>query len=67
MIAVFWNMEGPILVHFTPKGETVNSDSYCELPQELKAKFKSKRHGKLSKGVIQLQDNAQTRTSYKTN
>jgi hypothetical protein len=25
MLTFFWNMEGAILVHFTPKGETINS------------------------------------------
>jgi hypothetical protein len=25
MLTVFWDMEGAILVHFTPKDETVNS------------------------------------------
>jgi hypothetical protein len=27
MLTLFWNMEGAILVHFTPKGETVNSQN----------------------------------------
>jgi len=25
MLTLFWDMEGEILVHFTPKGESVNS------------------------------------------
>jgi hypothetical protein len=30
MLTLFWDMEGAILVHFTPKGETVNSQiSIC--------------------------------------
>jgi hypothetical protein len=30
MLTLFWNMEGAILVHFTPKGETINSQiSLC--------------------------------------
>jgi hypothetical protein len=30
MLTIFWDMEGAILVHFTPKGETVNSQiSVC--------------------------------------
>jgi hypothetical protein len=30
MLTIFWDMEGVILVHFTPKGETVNSQiSMC--------------------------------------
>jgi hypothetical protein len=30
MLTLFWNMEGAILVHFIPKGKTVNSQNYCE-------------------------------------
>jgi hypothetical protein len=25
ILTIFWDMEGAILVHFTPKGETINS------------------------------------------
>jgi len=31
MLTLFWDMEGAILVHFTPKGETVNSQNYCDV------------------------------------
>jgi hypothetical protein len=37
MFSLFWNMEGAILVHFTPKGETVNSQNYCDV---LRTKLK---------------------------
>jgi hypothetical protein len=37
MLTLFWNMEGAILVHFTPKGETVNSQAYCDV---LRTKLK---------------------------
>jgi hypothetical protein len=33
MLTLFWNMEGVILVHFTPKGETVNSQIFICLAQ----------------------------------
>jgi hypothetical protein len=29
MLTLFWDMEGVILVHFTPKGETINGQNYC--------------------------------------
>jgi hypothetical protein len=31
MLTVFWDMEDAILVHFTPKGETVNRQNYCDV------------------------------------
>jgi hypothetical protein len=37
MLTIFWYMEGVILVHFTPKGETVNSHNYCDV---LRTKLK---------------------------
>jgi hypothetical protein len=30
MLTLFWDMEGAILVPFTPKGETVSGQNYCE-------------------------------------
>jgi hypothetical protein len=33
MLTFFWDGEGAILVHFTPKGETVNSQNYCDVLQ----------------------------------
>jgi hypothetical protein len=31
MLTRLWDMEGALLVHFTPKGETVNSQNYCDV------------------------------------
>jgi hypothetical protein len=33
MLTIFWDMESAILVHFTPKGETINSQNYCDVLQ----------------------------------
>lgn len=53
-------MKDPLLFLYTPKGQTVKWDSYCELLWDLKPKIKTKRRGKLSKVVILLQDNARS-------
>jgi hypothetical protein len=37
LLTFFGDMEGEILVHFTPKGETVNSQKYCDV---LRTKLK---------------------------
>jgi len=51
MLTLFWDMEGAILVHFTPEGETVNSQNYCDvLRTKLKPAIRYKRRGKISKG-----------------
>ena len=31
MLAVFWDMKGPLAIDFFKKGATVNSTSYCQL------------------------------------
>jgi hypothetical protein len=33
MLTFSWDMEGEIFVHFTPKGETVNSQIFIRLAQ----------------------------------
>jgi hypothetical protein len=37
MLTLFWDMEGAVLVHYTPKDETVNSKYYCDV---LRTKLK---------------------------
>jgi hypothetical protein len=37
MLTLFWNMEGVILVHFTPKDENINSQNSCDV---LRTKLK---------------------------
>jgi histone-lysine N-methyltransferase SETMAR len=60
-------MEAAILVHFTPKGETVNSQNYCDvLRTKLKPAIRSKRRGKLRKDAILLHDNARPHTANQT-
>jgi hypothetical protein len=45
-------MEGAILVHFTPKGETVNSQNYCDvLRTKLKPRSKNWRGAKSAKNA----------------
>jgi heme/copper-type cytochrome/quinol oxidase subunit 1 len=50
MLTLFWDMHGPILVHFQAHGQTVNSANYCAmLRNELKPAICKKRRGILSK------------------
>ncbi|UYV80620.1 hypothetical protein LAZ67_19001040 [Cordylochernes scorpioides] len=57
----------PILSDLDDQVQRVNSDLYCDiLVNKLKPGIKSKRRGKLSKGVLFLHDNARPHTSCKT-
>jgi transposase len=60
----FWNVNGPILVHFQEKGQTATSARYSDmLVNELKPAIRSKRRGLLSKRVLLLHDNARPHTA----
>jgi hypothetical protein len=44
MLTYFWDVENAILVHFTLKSETVNSQNYCDvLRTKLKTAIESKK------------------------
>ncbi|KAG7191176.1 hypothetical protein KM043_013972 [Ampulex compressa] len=60
MLTLFWDTEGVAVMHFTPRGETVNSKIFCDvLRTKLNSAIRSKRCRKLRKGVILQPDNAQ--------
>jgi len=59
MLTIFWDVNGPILVHFQEKGQTVTSARYNDmLVNELRPAIRSKRRGLLSESVLLLHDNA---------
>ena len=58
MLTIFWDVNGPILMNFLERGETVTSARYSDmLATKLKLTIRSKRRGLLSKGVLLLHDN----------
>jgi hypothetical protein len=68
MLTLFWDMEDVILVHFTPKGKTVNSQNYCNvLRTKLKPAIRFKRRGKFQKDAILLHDNVRPQMSWDLN
>jgi histone-lysine N-methyltransferase SETMAR len=55
MLTIFWDVNGPILVHFQEKGQTVTSARYSDmLVNELKSVIQSKCQELLSKRVLLL-------------
>jgi len=64
MLTIFWDVSGPILVHFQEKCQTVTSVRYSDmLVNELKTAIRSKRRGILSKRLLLLHDNARPHTA----
>jgi hypothetical protein len=67
MLTVFWDVNGPILVHFQEKGQTVTSARYSDmLVNELKPAIRLKLWGLLSKRVLLLHENAHPHTAAHT-
>lgn len=58
MLTLFFDSEGWLLADFLQKGTTINGLYYANILEQLKEAIKEKRRGKLTKGVILLDDNA---------
>lgn len=63
LASIFWDSEGVLLVDFLHKGSTVTGAYYSQLLRALRDAIKQKRRGKLTRGVLLLQDNAPAHTS----
>ncbi|KAJ7304231.1 hypothetical protein JRQ81_011768 [Phrynocephalus forsythii] len=59
----FWDSRGVILTDYLQKGETLNSEYYCNLLEKLCDALKQKYHGTISKGIRLLEDNAPVHTA----
>ena len=66
ILAVFWDMKGPVTISFLPKGSPVNAENYCELLEAVRRDIRSQRRGLLTTRVILLQDNARPHTAAQT-
>ena len=55
---LFWDQDGILLIDYLPKGQTINVEYYSSLLVQMKDILKEKSHGKVTKGVLFLHDNA---------
>lgn len=58
MVTVFWDAQGVLLVDFLEQGHTINGHYYADLLHQLRTALLEKRRGKVTRGVLLLQDNA---------
>lgn len=63
MATVFWDCDGILLIDYLAKGSTINAVYYAELLRKVRQAIVEKRRGKLSKGILFLQDNAPVHTA----
>ena len=58
LASIFWDQDGILLIHYLPKGQTINAEYYSSLLVQLKDILKEKRRGKFIKVVLFVHDNA---------
>jgi transposase len=58
LASVFWDKDVILLVDYLEKGATITAKYYVALLEKLKQQLVSKRRGKLSKGILFLEDNS---------
>ena len=55
---IFLDQDSILLIDYLPKGQTINTEYYLSLLMQLKDILKEKRHGKFTKRILFLHDNA---------
>lgn len=63
---VFWDRKGVLLVDVLPRGDTINSETYCETLKKLRRAIQNKRRGMLSKRIVLLHNNARPHVANRT-
>jgi histone-lysine N-methyltransferase SETMAR len=56
LVSVFWDKDGILLVDYLEEGTTITAEYCVALLNKLKQQPISKRRGKLSKGILFLED-----------
>jgi len=55
---IFWDQNGIFLIHYLPKGQTINAEHYLSLLVKFKDILKEKCCGKITNVVLLFHDNA---------
>lgn len=63
LATVFWDSKGILLIDYLPRGTTMNGQYYANLLPQVREAVVQKRRGKLTRGVLFLQDNAPVHTA----
>ena len=63
MASVFWDSQGVIMMDYLEQGRTINGAYYAAELRRLRQEIARKTRGKLTQGVLLLQDNAPAHTS----
>lgn len=63
MATIFWDSEGVLLIDYLPKKTTMNAEYYAALLKKVREVIIEKRRGKVSRGILFLQDNAPVHTA----
>jgi len=58
LTSIFWDQDSMLLIDYLPKDQTINVEFYSSLLVQLKDILNEKHHGKVTKGVLLLPDNA---------
>lgn len=58
LMTVFWDCQGIVLLDFLPHRQTITGEYYSSLLHKLRDAIKTKRRGKLTRGILLQHDNA---------
>ena len=58
MMIIFWDKDGVLLTEHLPHGTTIKGSCYASIIERLRSVIVKKGHGKISRGVLLLHDNA---------
>ena len=61
--SIFWDSQGVIMIAYLEQGPTINGAYYAGKLRRLHQEMARKRRGKLTRGVLLLQDDAPAHTS----
>jgi hypothetical protein len=62
LASIFWYQGGILLIHYLPKGQTINAEYCSSLLVQFKDILKEKCRGKVTKVVLFLHYNASARS-----